>query len=151
MSSLNRVQIIGKLGKDPEIRTMQSGKKVASFSVACGEQWKDKNTGEKKESTEWINIVIFNENLVGVAERFLKKGSQAFIEGKMQTRKWTDNNGIDRYSTEVVLQAFGGQIILLGSKQNGNRPPPNDGDERPADNTTARTTFDDDLDDEIPF
>lgn len=113
--SLNKVQLIGSLGKDPEVRSTQSGKKIASMSVATSESWKDQS-GEKQERTEWHKVVIFNEGLAGVAERFLKKGSKVFVEGQLQTRKWTDNDGVERYITEVVLNGFGSSLILLSPK-----------------------------------
>lgn len=114
MSSLNQCIFIGNLGADPEIRTMGSGDKVANFRIACSEKWKDKNTGEKREKTEWVNVSIFGP-LVGIVESYLKKGSKVFVSGKMQTRKYQAHDGTDRYSTEIVLQGFGGQLIMLDS------------------------------------
>jgi len=152
MASLNKVQIIGNLGKDPEVRHTQDGKPIVNFSVATTESWKDRNTGERKEKTEWHTVVIFNEGLAKVAEQYLKKGSPVYIEGQLQTRKWVDKNGDDRYSTEIVLQNFRGEMVLLGNKNGGS-------DERPAQasrTSTAkpaakRTTVDEDLNDEVPF
>lgn len=118
MASLNKVMLIGNLGKDPEIRKTQSGKPIANFSIATSETWKDKTTGEKKEKTEWHNIVVFNEGLAGVVERYVKKGSKVYIEGALQTRKWQDKDGNDRYSTEIVLQAYNGQLIMLDGRNN---------------------------------
>ena len=115
--SLNKVTLIGNLGKDPEIRSLNNGKSVANFSIATKEAWKDKQSGEKKEKTEWHNIVVFSEGLVRVAQSYLKKGSKVYIEGQLQTRKWQDQSGNDRYSTEIVLQAFGGTLIMLDGKQ----------------------------------
>jgi single-strand DNA-binding protein len=109
------------LGKDPESRRLNSGSQVVNFSLAMSETWKDKQTGERKEKTEWANVVIFNDGLAGVAERFLKKGSKVYVEGKLQTRKWQDQSGQDRYTTEVVLQNFGGALILLDGKKDGDR------------------------------
>lgn len=117
--SLNRVQLIGNLGRDPDIKTFANGNKVANFSVACAESWKDRTTGEKKEKTEWVNVAVFGDGLIRVIEQYVHKGSKIFVEGKLQTRKWQDNSGNDRYSTEVVIQGFGGQIILLDSKRDG--------------------------------
>lgn len=117
MSGVNKAIVVGNLGGEPDIRTGQSGKKVASFSVATGEQWRDKTTGERKESTDWHRIVIFNENLVEIAEKYLRKGSKVYIEGKMKTRKWTDQGGVDRYVTEVVLQAFNATLTLLDKRE----------------------------------
>lgn len=119
MASLNKVTLIGHLGKDPEMRTTQAGKQVANFSLATSEEWKDKATGEKRSVTQWHNVVIFNEALAKVAAQYLKKGSKVYIEGQLQTRKWQDNNGNDKYTTEVVLQAFNGTLILLGGNNEG--------------------------------
>lgn len=117
MASLNKVMLIGNLGKDPEIRAMQSGSEIANLTVATAESWKDKNTGEKKEKTEWHRVVVFNANLVNVCKNYLKKGSKVYLEGQLQTRKWTDKDGAEKYSTEIVLQNFGGTIIMLDGKQ----------------------------------
>jgi single-strand DNA-binding protein len=116
MSSLNKVCLIGNLGKDPEVRSLNNGGNVANFSVATSEKWNDKNTGEKREKTEWHNIKVFGDGLVKVCERYLKKGAKVYIEGKMQTRKWQDQSGNDRYTTEVVLQGFDAKLVMLGSK-----------------------------------
>lgn len=150
MASLNKVMIIGRLGADPEIKTFQNGGKVANFRLACSESWKDKATGERKEKTEWISVAVFNDGLVGVVERFLKKGSQCFVEGKLQTRKWADQAGNDRYTTEVVLQGFGGSLVLLDGKPDGGRSP--DGSQgAPSTSGDRGKTAADDLDDDIPF
>jgi single-strand DNA-binding protein len=114
--SLNKVTLIGNLGKDPEIRKTQDGRPIASFSIATTESWKDKNTGEKREKTEWHNIVVFNEGLCGVIEKYIKKGSKIYIEGQLQTRKWQDKDGHDRYTTEVVLQGLNSQLIMLDGR-----------------------------------
>ena len=111
--SVNKVILIGNLGADPEIRRTQDGRPVANLRLATSESWRDKGTGERKEKTEWHRVVIFNENLCRVAEQYLKKGSKVFIEGQLQTRKWQDQSGQDRYSTEVVLQGFRGELTLL--------------------------------------
>lgn len=115
--SLNKVMLIGNLGADPEIRSFQNGGKVANLRIATSEQWKDKATGERKEKTEWHTVAIFSEGLVSVVERFLKKGSKVFVEGKLQTRKWQDQNGQDRYSTEIVIQGLGGTLTMLDGPQ----------------------------------
>ena len=119
--SLNKVQLIGNLGADPEVRTFQNGGKVCHLRIATSETWKDKNTGERKEKTEWHQVAIFNEGLVRICEQYLKKGSKVYIEGQLQTRKYQDQSGADRYSTEVVLQGFGGTLTMLdgasGDKQ----------------------------------
>ena len=117
--SVNKVILVGNLGRDPEIRTLNSGEKVANLSLATSEQWRDKATGERKEKTEWHRVVIFNENLVRVAENYLKKGSTIYIEGSLQTRKWTDQQGVEKYSTEVVLQKFRGELTMLGGRGEG--------------------------------
>ena len=114
--SVNKVIIVGNLGKDPEIRTFPNGGKVCNFPVATSETWRDRNSGEKQERTQWHNIAIFSEPLVNIAERFLKKGSKLYIEGQLETRKWQDNSGADRYSTEVVLRPYRGEITLLDNK-----------------------------------
>jgi single-strand DNA-binding protein len=111
--SVNKVILVGNLGADPEIRRTQDGRPIANLRVATSESWKDKSTGERKEKTEWHRVVIFNENLCRIAEQYLKKGSKVFIEGALQTRKWQDQSGQDRYSTEVVLQGFRGELTLL--------------------------------------
>jgi single-strand DNA-binding protein len=155
--SLNRVQLIGHLGRDPEIRSTNAGKRVATFSVATGETWRDKNTGEKRERTDWHNIVVFNEGLAGVVEQYLKKGSRCMVEGELRTRKWQDQSGNDRYSTEVVLPQYGGNLILLDGASG--RPSPDEGSygtSRQSQPTTGASTggassYAADLDDDIPF
>ncbi len=117
--SVNKVILIGNLGADPEIRRTQDGRPIANLRVATSESWKDKNTGERREKTEWHRVVIFNENLCRIAEQYLKKGSKVFIEGALQTRKWQDQSGQDRYSTEVVLQGFRGELTLLDRAGSG--------------------------------
>ena len=117
--SLNKVMLIGNLGADPEIRSFQNGGKVANLRIATSETWKDRNTGEKQERTEWHNVAIFSEGLVGVVERFLKKGSKVYIEGQLQTRKWQDQSGQDRYTTEVVLRGMNGVLTMLDGAGGG--------------------------------
>lgn len=117
--SVNKVILVGNLGKDPEIRSFQNGGKVANFSIATSESWKDKNTGEKREKTDWHNVAIFNEGLVRVAEQYLRKGSKVYIEGQLQTRKWTDQSGADKYTTEVVLQNYNGTLVMLDGRSDG--------------------------------
>ncbi|MBK8158212.1 MAG: single-stranded DNA-binding protein [Rhodospirillaceae bacterium] len=114
--SVNKVILIGNLGRDPEIRATQDGTKVANLSIATSESWRDKSSGERREKTEWHRVVIFNERLVDVAERFLKKGSKVYLEGQLQTRKWTDQSGAEKYTTEVVLQRFRGELTMLDGK-----------------------------------
>jgi single-strand DNA-binding protein len=117
--SVNKVILIGNLGRDPEIRSMQSGGKVAQLSVATSETWRDKNSGERQERTEWHRVVIFDERLVEVVEKYLKKGQKVYVEGQLQTRKWTDNQGQERYTTEVVLQRFRGELTMLSGREGG--------------------------------
>jgi len=154
MASLNLCQFIGNLGSDPESRTTSSGKKVVSFRLACSESWKDQS-GNKQERTEWVSIVVWNEGIGNVAERYLRKGSKCYVSGQLQTRKWTDQQGQDRYSTEVVVQPFKGDLVLLDS---GNAS--SGGDRNRQANPTSgmrgggsgsRPAFDADLDDDVPF
>jgi len=117
--SINKVILVGNLGKEPEVRSMQDGREVCNLTIATSESWKDKNTGERKEKTEWHRVVIFNEGLVRVAKSYLHKGSKVYIEGQLQTRKWTDNTGVEKYSTEVVLQGFSSNLTMLDGKNSG--------------------------------
>ncbi|MBC6980608.1 single-stranded DNA-binding protein [Caulobacter sp. 17J80-11] len=117
--SVNKVILVGNLGRDPEIRTLNSGDRVANLRIATSETWRDKMSGERKEKTEWHSVVIFNDNLVKVAESYLKKGSTVYIEGSLQTRKWTDQQGVEKYSTEIVLQKFRGELTMLGGRGEG--------------------------------
>ena len=149
--SLNKVLLIGRLGGDPEIKQMVNGKKVARFSLATSQSWKDKGTGEKKEKTEWHRIVIFNEGLVNVVAQYLKKGAQVYIEGQLSTRKWQDEkSGTERYSTEVVLQGYNSSLTMLGGKNilNENEKFSDTKSSLPNDENVTPTN---DLDDEIPF
>jgi single-strand DNA-binding protein len=117
--SVNKVILIGNLGADPEVRNTQNGDMIVNLRVATSENWKDRNTGERRERTEWHRVVIFNDNLGRIAEQYLKKGSKVYIEGQLQTRKWTDNSGADRYSTEVVLQRYRGELTMLDRRGEG--------------------------------
>ena len=117
--SINKVILVGNLGKDPESRTFQNGGKVVSFSLATSENWKDRASGERKEKTEWHNVSIFSEGLAGVAERFLRKGSKVYLEGQLETRKWQDQSGNDRYTTDVVLRNFNSSMVLLDPREGG--------------------------------
>lgn len=143
--SVNKCILLGNLARDPEIRSMTSGDRIANITVVTSENWKDKSTGEKKEKAEFHRVVIFNEHLVKVAEQFLKKGSSVYLEGAIQTRKWTDNTGVEKYSTEIVLQKFRGELVLLGRA--------GDSSERsePIAKSGPVEKFAADLDDEIPF
>jgi single-strand DNA-binding protein len=145
MASLNKVMLIGNLGADPEVKTFSNGGKVCNLRVATSESWKDKNTGEKQERTEWHTVAVFNEGLAGVCERFLKKGSKVYLEGQLQTRKWQDQSGNDRYSTEVVLRGPNAVMTMLdGAKGSGGSDTPRQSYQAPASNPAE-------LDDEIPF
>jgi single-strand DNA-binding protein len=151
--SVNKVILVGNLGADPESRTLQNGDKVVSIRVATSETWRDKNSGDRKEKTEWHNVVIWNENLGKVADQYLKKGMKVYVEGQLQTRKWQDQGGNDRYTTEVVLQKFRGELQMLDARSgdgDGDR-----GDDRRNDDrgrSQSRGGYDDrDLDSEIPF
>ncbi len=117
--SVNKVILIGNLGRDPEVRTFQNGGKVCNLRLATSETWKDRNTGERREKTEWHSVAIFSEGLVRVAEQYLRKGSKVYLEGQLQTRKWQDQSGADRYSTEVVLQGFGSTLVMLDGRSGG--------------------------------
>lgn len=146
--SVNKVILVGNLGADPEVRNLPSGGKVVNLSIATSESWKDKNTGEKREKTEWHRVVIFNEGLAGIAEKYLHKGSKVYLEGQLQTRKWQDQSGADKYSTEVVLQGFGGSLTLLDGKSDGGSGDSGGGrSERPGANRPAAGSIDDD----VPF
>ncbi len=161
--SVNKVILVGNLGKDPETRSMQNGGKVVNFSIATSESWKDKNSGERQERTQWHNIVVFNENIANVAERYLKKGAKVYVEGQLETRKWQDKDGQDRYTTEIVLRPYRGELTMLDSKggEGGGRSFNDNGGQSydpgpsqsmgqsssPARNNTRV----DELEDEIPF
>lgn len=152
--SLNKVTIIGNVGKEPEIRSFQNGDRVASFSVATSERWKDKASGEQKERTEWHRISVMNQNLIGVIEKYVKKGSKLYIEGQLETRKWTDKDGQDKYSTEVVLRAYRGEIVLLdraGSGEGMGNDNYNQDRSYAATGTSGSAAIPADFDDEIPF
>ena len=154
--SVNKVILVGNLGKDPEVRNTQGGQKIVSFSLATSETWNDRTSGEKRERTEWHRVVIFNERLADVAERFLRKGRKVYLEGALQTRKWTAQDGKENYTTEVIVERFRGELVLLDSRNSG------DGSERapapqqsPQSNSYAQKdngwSKPSDLDDEIPF
>lgn len=156
--SVNKVILVGNLGKDPEVRTSQQGDKIVNMSIATSETWKDRASGERKEKTEWHRVVIFNPHLAEVAERYLKKGSSIYAEGSLQTRKYTDQQGVERYSTEVVIGKFKGELTLLGgSGDGGNRGPQDERDgystQRGRDQHQGGQGWNppDDLDDSIPF
>ncbi len=174
--SVNKVILVGNLGRDPEVRTMGSGDKVVNLTIATSESWRDKMSGERKEKTEWHKVVIFNENLARIAEQYLRKGSKVYVEGKLQTRKWTDQTGNERYTTEVVLQRFRGELTLLDGRGEGGGGMGGGGmgggdygggqdfgggygggqggggqRNAPARAPAAKGPFDDDLDDDVPF
>ena len=150
--SVNKVIIMGNLGKDPEIRNFPNGGRVCNFSVATSESWRDKNSGEKQERTQWHNISILSDPLVNIAERFLKKGSKVYLEGQLETRKWQDNSGSDRYSTEIVLRPYKGEITLIDNKADlnmTNEPTSNNQMDEIQEKSVSPNV--DDFDDEIPF
>ena len=144
MSSVNKAILIGNLGKDPEIRSLQNGTKVCNLSVATSETWKDKATGERKEKTEWHRVVIFNENLIGIVEKYTRKGSKVYVEGQIETRKWTDQSGGEKYSTEIVLKNFGGTLQLLDSKGDATAQSPHN--QAKADGYAPAQALDDSID-----
>lgn len=162
--SVNKVILVGNLGRDPEVRNTQDGSKIVSLSIATSERWKDRNSGEQRERTEWHRVVIFNENLGRVAEQYLRKGSTVYLEGQLQTRKWTDQNGIEKYTTEVVLQRYRGELTLMGSRggdggaisggmaggMSGGAMPAMGGAQS-APSSPPPMAGGDDMDDEIPF
>lgn len=148
--SLNKVTMIGHLGRDPEVRSFQNGGKVCTLRVATSESWKDRNTGERKEKTEWHTVAIFSEALVRLAEQYLKKGSYVYIEGKLETRKWQDQSGADRYSTEVTIRPFGGEITFLDKRDNSGGGG-GDYDRGASGGGRSDPPPSRDLDDEIPF
>lgn len=146
--SVNKVILVGNVGADPEIRRTQDGRPIANIRLATSESWKDRNTGERKEKSEWHTIIIFNEGLCKVVEQYVKKGSKLYIEGALQTRKWQDQSGNDRYSTEIVLQGFNSTLTILDSPQPPERSKP---DERDSYGNQQPANFSRDLDDDIPF
>ena len=148
--SLNKVQLIGRLGADPEVKQMVNGKSVARLSIATSQTWKDRNSGEKKEKTEWHRIVVFNEGLVNVVQQYLKKGAQVYIEGQLSTRKWKDEQtGQDKYSTEVILQGYNSTLTMLGGSGSNNLTNATTNKNNDFDQTSQKSS--NDLDDEIPF
>tara|TARA_B100000470_G_scaffold129343_1_gene100086 strand:- start:112 stop:585 length:474 start_codon:yes stop_codon:yes gene_type:complete len=154
--SVNKVILLGNLGRDPEIRSMQSGKKMASFSIATSKRWKDRNTQEQKENTSWHNIVVFNEGLVDVIEKYIKKGSKIYVEGELSTRKYQDKDGNDKYTTEVVLQGYNSTLTMLDSRNSGSasiEEAPNSSslDSKLEDTLDSQVSDSKDLDDDIPF
>jgi single-strand DNA-binding protein len=152
MAGVNKVILVGNLGKDPEVRRMTSGEPVVNLSVATSESWRDKASGERKERTEWHRVVIFNENLAKVAEQYLRKGSKVYLEGQLSTRKWTDKDGAEKYSTEVVLNRFRGELVMLDGRSEGGGGGGGGGGASRSGSGEAPASFDrGDMDDEIPF
>ena len=154
--SVNKVILLGNLGRDPEVRSTQDGTKIVNLNIATSERWKDRNSGEQRERTEWHRVVIFNENLARIAEQYLRKGSTVYLEGQLQTRKWTDQQGVEKYTTEVVLQRYRGELTLLGSRNEGAAALPSDSGGMGAAGVTSGGAIppmagSDDLDDDIPF
>ena len=165
--SLNKVTLIGNVGQDPEIRSTGDGRELANFSLATTESWKDKNTGERKDKTEWHRVVVFSQGLVGIIKNYVKKGSKLYIEGQLQTRKWTDKDGIERYTTEIVMQNYNSNLQMLDSRNSGGSgsgggsndfgnqqysksQTANTNNKSNSDNT-ANNNFSEELDDDIPF
>ena len=156
VGSVNKVILLGNLGRDPEIRSMQSGSKMASFSIATSKRWKDRATQEQKEKTSWHNIVVFGDGLVDIVEKYVKKGSKIYVEGELQTRKWQDKDGNDRYTTEVILQGYNCNLTLLDSRNNSqidsNNSDQADQSQAIEDNSIGNQSNDSsDLDEDIPF
>ena len=153
--SVNKVILVGNLGKDPEVRRTTSGDPIVNLSLATSESWRDKSSGERKEKTEWHRVVIFNKNLADVAEKYLRKGSKVYVEGQLQTRKWTDKDGAEKYSTEVVLQNFNGTLVMLdgrsGGEGGGGSFGGGGGRERVGAGEAPASFQRDEMDDEIPF
>ena len=149
--SVNKVILVGNLGKDPELRRLTSGDPVVNLSIATSESWRDKASGEKKEKTEWHRVVIFNKNLADVAEKYLKKGAKVYIEGQLQTRKWTDKDGAEKYSTEVVLQNFRGELTMLDGRSGGGEGGGFGGGGSRGAGEAPASFQRDEMDDEIPF
>lgn len=155
--SLNKVTLIGNVGQDPEIKTTQDGRELANFSIATTESWKDKNTGEKRDKTEWHRIVVFSQGLVGVIKNYVKKGSKLYIEGQLQTRKWTDNNGVEKYTTEVILQNYNSNLQMLdsrnsqGSSSDYGQQSAAPQQQQAAVANDSTQNFSEELDDDIPF
>jgi single-strand DNA-binding protein len=150
--SVNKVILVGNLGKDPEVRRTTAGDPIVNLSLATSESWRDKASGERKEKTEWHRVVIFNKNLADVAEKYLRKGSKVYVEGQLQTRKWTDKDGAEKYSTEVVLQNFRGELTMLDGRNGGGEGGGGGGFGARAGASEAPASFQrDEMDDEIPF
>ena len=150
--SLNKITLIGNVGKDPEIRSTQDGREVASFSLATSDAWRDKGSGEKKEKVEWHKVVVFQPHLVGVIKSYVRKGSKLYIEGSLQTRKWTDNSGIEKYVTEVVLQPYSGTLLLLDNRSGDDNTIDEHKSSTPSHNNKLKAQqFEEIDDDEIPF
>ena len=151
--SVNKVILLGNLGRDPEVRNFPNGGKVANFSIATSENWKDRNTGERRERTEWHNVSITNEALVRVAEQYLKKGSKVYVEGQLETRKWQDQTGNDRYTTEVVLRPYRGELTMLDSRNSSSDLQGSDYSQlqNTSQNSDQENFSSNDMDDEIPF
>lgn len=155
--SINKVILVGNVGQDPEIRSTQDGREIANFSVATSESWKDKTTGERKDKTEWHKVVVFSQGLVGIIKNYVKKGTKLYLEGQLQTRKWTDNQGIEKYTTEIVLQNYNSSLQLLDSKNSGSNDRNSNYDSSNYNNSSQNSSNNDnniaveEIDDEIPF
>lgn len=143
--SINKVILVGNLGRDPELRQTQDGMKIANFSIATSESWKDKSTGERRDKTEWHRIVVMNDRLSEIVEKYVKKGSKVYVEGQLQTRKWTDQSGMERYTTEVVIGRYKGELHLLDSRNS------NDMGDHSSDHYNDAPSISDNIDDDVPF
>lgn len=153
VGSINKAILIGNVGRDPEIRVTQNGQKIANIALATSDTWRDKSTGERREKTEWHRIVIFSEGLVNIVEQYVKKGAKLYIEGGIQTRKWVDNSGVERYYTEIILQGYNSNLMILDTRNSHNNEYANNSSESTYSKNTNDhgKSFSDDLEDEIPF
>ncbi len=149
--SVNKVILVGNLGQDPEIRSTQDGREIANFSLATSESWKDKNSGEKKEKTEWHRVVVFSQGLIGVIKNYVKKGTKLYIEGSLQTRKWTDAQGVEKFTTEIVLQNFNSSLQILDSRDKGGSSSYSDNQGSSSNKSRSNDVSVEEHDDEIPF
>ena len=149
--SINKVILVGNIGQDPEIRTTGDGREVANFSLATSESWKDKNSGERKEKTEWHRVVVFSQGLVGIIKNYIKKGTKVYLEGSLQTRKWTDNQGVEKYTTEIVLQNYNSTLQILDSRSSSGSSSSSFDNHSSSSNSQSNNVTVEDNDDEIPF
>ena len=152
--SINKATLVGNVGADPKIRTTQDGREIANFSLATTESWKDKNSGERRDKIEWHRVVIFSQGLVGIVKNYVKKGSKLYLEGNIQTRKWTDNNGVEKYTTEIVLQNYNSSLQMLDARDGNNGggfEQESNNSQNSTNNNSQQSFNNDDIDDDIPF